>query len=80
MAETPSINIQIDEKALRDQVERTVQAALRDASMRLRFAADALDNREWIKEFEEHQEQRLRDEYTRGRMDALAEQEGQVER
>lgn len=80
MAETPSINIQIDEQALRDQIDRTVQDALREASMRLRVAADALDNREWIKGFEEHQEQRLRDEYERGRKDALADEEGQVDR
>jgi len=80
MAETPSINIQIDEQALRDQIDKTVQGALREASMRLRFAADALDNSEWIKGFEEHQEQRLRDEYERGRKDALAEREGQVDR
>ena len=73
MAETPSINIQIDEQALRDQIDETVQKVLREAATRLRIAADTLDNGEWIKEFEGHQEQRLRDEYARGRKDALAE-------
>ncbi|WP_067198897.1 hypothetical protein [Microbacterium sp. XT11] len=80
MAESPSINIQIDEQALRDQIDKTVQDAFREASMRLRLAADALDGGEWIRGFEEHQEQRLRDEYERGRKHALAEQEGQVDR
>lgn len=73
MAEPQSIKIQIDEEALRQQVETSLQEATESAAMRLRSAADVLDGGRWITEFEKFQEQRMRDEYARGRADAVAE-------
>lgn len=43
------INIQIDQEALRTQVQSVIQAELRAAAMKLRLAADQLDP-EWINE------------------------------
>lgn len=62
MAETPSINIQIDQDALREQVEGVITQAMRDAAMRLRTAADGLDNGEWWQFHDEN----LKSEYERG--------------
>ncbi|MBT2484819.1 MULTISPECIES: hypothetical protein [unclassified Microbacterium] len=80
MAETPSIKIQIDEAALKEQVTKALQESMQDAAMRLRSAADALDGGRWITEFEEYQAKRLRDEFERGRRDALAENRESYER
>lgn len=44
MAQTPDhINITIDEDALRKQVQEVVDEALKEASLKLRLAADALN-------------------------------------
>ncbi|VHM07300.1 Uncharacterised protein [Streptococcus pyogenes] len=80
MAETPSIKIQIDEATLKEQVGKALQESMQDAAMRLRSAADALDGGRWIGDFEAFQAQRLREEYQRGRADALAEQGEAVDR
>jgi hypothetical protein len=66
MAETPNINIQIDQDALREQIEKTIHKAFREASMRLRIAADQLDKNEWADNFFANQEERVKAEYKRG--------------
>lgn len=76
MAEPQSIKIQIDEEALRGQVSNALQEATESAAMRLRSAADVLDGGRWITEFEAFQDERLRQEYARGRREALVDQEG----
>ena len=69
MAEMPPIDIRIDEDALKKQVESAITDALRDASMKLRFAADALDpdylkyRDEWVEEeIERRVDSRLKEE------------------
>lgn len=52
VAEMPNINIQIDQEALREQVGGVIKSELREAAMRLRFAADQLDPG-WIVEHNE---------------------------
>lgn len=70
---TPTINIQIDENALRQQIEQTLDKALLDAAIRLRLAADSLDRGEWWESFSAENAKRLRAEYERGYEDARAE-------
>lgn len=74
MANTPNhITIQVDEEALREQVEATVRKVLFDMSMRLRFAADSLDNNEWINGFNANHEAEAQQAYERGLADGRAE-------
>lgn len=69
MAEKTPLDIRIDEDALKKQVESAITDALRDASMKLRVSADALDpdflkyQDEWIEqEVERRVDNRLKEE------------------
>lgn len=69
MAEMTPLDIRIDEDALKKQVESAITDALRDASMKLRVSADALDpdflkyQDEWIEqEVERRVDNRLKEE------------------
>lgn len=55
MATSEPINIQIDAEALRKQVQGVIQEELREMSMRLRRAADAL-HPEFMSEHNAHME------------------------
>lgn len=73
MATTPNhITIQVDEDALRKQVEEAIEKVLQEMSMRLRFAADHLDKSEWINGFNEIHQQELKRSYERGVNDGRA--------
>lgn len=68
MAEMTPLNIQIDEDALKKQVETAITAALIATSMKLRASADALDpdflknQNEWIEqEVERRVDNRLKE-------------------
>lgn len=56
MAEVPPLEIKIDQEAIRAQVSEGITEALREASIKLRTAADALDPEflkyqdEWIED------------------------------
>lgn len=43
MANVPPLEIKIDQDAIRDQVREGITDALREASIKFRMAADALD-------------------------------------
>lgn len=43
MANVPPLEIKIDQDAIRDQIRDGINEALREASVKLRTAADALD-------------------------------------
>ncbi|USH44473.1 hypothetical protein SEA_CASSITA_18 [Microbacterium phage Cassita] len=43
MANIPPLEIKIDQDAIRDQVKSGIEEALREASIKFRMAADALD-------------------------------------
>lgn len=68
MAEMAPIDIRIDEDAIKKQVESAITDALKAASMKLRFAADALDpeflelDRQWEEEVERRVDNRLKEE------------------
>lgn len=67
MPETPNhITIQVDQDALRKQVEDTLTKVFQEMSMRLRFAADELDKSDWINGFNEIHQQELKKAHERG--------------
>lgn len=73
MAETPEIKITIDQDALRQQVEDTLQGVLQEASLRLRQAADDLDGGAWWREQEVYWNRAVADALAEGRDSAQAE-------
>lgn len=67
MIDTPKhITIQVDEEALRSQVQDAVDGSLRAAAMQLRYAADTLDGGAGMKALEEHHQRQLDLAYERG--------------
>lgn len=72
------ITIQVDEEALREQVENSVRKVLFDMSMRLRFAADSLDNNEWINGFNANREEEAKQAYERGLAEGRAQKSTEV--
>ena len=46
----PEITIQLDEKALREQVSRSIEQALVELSHKFRSAADALNPQWWVEQ------------------------------
>lgn len=77
MAATPNhITIQVDEEALREQLETIIQKALEEMSMRMRFAADALDKSKWLDEFHEFHQNELKEARKKGFEEGRASVEG----
>lgn len=61
MAETPPINITIDQDALREQVRAVITDELHEMAVKLHHAADALDPRIIEDAFDSAYQQGLRD-------------------
>lgn len=70
MAETPDIKITIDQDALREQVAEPIRTVMREASMRLRMAADELDGGAWWREHQAFMDDQIAKARAEGRAES----------
>lgn len=75
-AETGKITIQIDEDALREQINGILRTAINDAADSLRRAADQLDGGEWARRMQEQYRADLDEQFRLGQQSVVNTEKG----